>query len=77
MKRKPTNRGCSCWKQINKRLALDNTELDLQQVINFNTGRIRTVMLVATRKIDSRNRNPLKKVICAYCPCCGKPVPTE
>ncbi len=65
-------KSCDCVKQVNEQLKPFNTELELGHAINFGTGELSTLLYVATRKRETKPRAAAKKVVCAYCPFCGK-----
>lgn len=63
---------CDCIEKTNKALAEHNMELDVRETINLKTSRISRVLLIPTRKINSRIRKPMHALIMSFCPMCGE-----
>lgn len=65
---------CDCVDLVNDQLKEFNAALPTELAMNFKTGAARFVLTIPLRKRDSGSRKPLKhnKVVCAYCPFCGK-----
>jgi hypothetical protein len=63
---------CKCVAKVNKLLAPNNTVLDQTSLINFTTGQVRESLVVATRRLNPRNkRSKVKTIIPSFCPFCG------
>lgn len=63
---------CRCIAKLNDALATENTAVDVATTFNFDTGKSNTYFQIATVKIDTKKRKAKRKVLCAYCPVCGK-----
>ena len=65
---------CKCVDLVNDQLKEFNAALPTELVMNFKTGAARFVLMIPLRKRDTESRKPLKhnKLVCAYCPFCGK-----
>jgi hypothetical protein len=74
---------CDCIQKTNDALAEHNTELDTNIAIGFNAVRgkrradMSTVLLVPTRKINSRIRKGPVRLHSNYCPLCGEKLIVE
>jgi hypothetical protein len=68
---------CECVKKANEALVEHNTEIDTAMAIGFNktAGKTRAdmgaVLLVPTRKINSRVRKGPVRLHVNFCPLCG------
>ena len=66
---------CKCIEKCNdemERLAL-NTAVSVPLIINFGTGKCAPPMaMIATYKVDDRQRGKPKSIIATFCPFCGK-----
>ena len=64
---------CNCIDEVNDKLkeAGTNTAIDVPFVLSGNNVSA-SRPVVATRKIDSKQRGKAQKVFCSYCPFCGE-----
>jgi hypothetical protein len=64
---------CKCLEQVNAELAKHNTTLDLAASLDReNLTFCMDNLIIATRKIDTKQRGPTKTMIASFCPFCGK-----
>ncbi len=66
---------CKCIELCNKELAKQgcNTRIDIPFIINFKTGKTGPPRCkIATCKADSKKRGPIRTLLAAFCPICGK-----
>ena len=66
---------CDCINVINAKLeeADINTKLDIPIAFSVGEGLSAKGVLIATAKLDKRNRQKPSRVFASYCPFCGQP----
>jgi hypothetical protein len=62
---------CNCISKTNATLREHNTVLALDMTFDEG-GKLKLVLPVPTKKIDSRKRGPAIKLMSTFCPFCGE-----
>lgn len=63
---------CDCVEKLNESLKEKNGRIETALQMSNNMGSATIRVLVATEKIDSKQRTPVPRVAASFCPFCGE-----
>jgi len=63
---------CECVSEIEKALASKNVRFVMAMAMSPDMSKLTSKLMVATEKIDKKNRKPVPFVTATFCPFCGE-----